>query len=52
MKVLPRNLYFRYGRVRLYRRLYACAKVSALIAGAIGIVYSNLPEKGTAPSGP
>ena len=40
MKLLPRNLYFRHGRVRLYPRLYACAKVLVLIAaGALGIVY-------------
>ena len=33
------------GRLRLYRRLYACAKVLALIAaGALGIVYLNRPE--------
>jgi hypothetical protein len=45
MKILPRSLYFRYGRVRLYRRLYACAKVLALIAaGALGIVYWNRLE--------
>jgi Excalibur calcium-binding domain len=44
MKLLPRNWYFYYGRVRLYRRLYACAKVSALIAGAIGIVYVSRSE--------
>jgi excalibur calcium-binding domain-containing protein len=44
MKVLPRNLYFYYGRHRLYRRLYACAKVLALIAGAVGIVYLHRPE--------
>jgi hypothetical protein len=44
MKVLPRNWYFYYGRVRLYRRLYACARVLALIAGAMGIGYLNLPE--------
>lgn len=43
MKVLPRSWYFYYGRVRLYHRLYACAKILALVAGAIGIVYLNLP---------
>jgi hypothetical protein len=40
MKVLPRYS----SRVRFYRRLYACAKVLALIAGATGIVYWNRPE--------
>jgi hypothetical protein len=30
--------------VRLYRRLHACAKVLALIAGVMGIVYLDLPE--------
>jgi hypothetical protein len=44
MKVLPRNWYFHYGRVRLYHRLSACAKVLALIAGAAGIVYLHRPE--------
>lgn len=41
MRLLPRNLYFRYGRVRLYRRL---AKVLAVIAGVMGIVYLDRPE--------
>ena len=44
MKLLPRSWYFYYGRARLYRRLYACAKVLAVIAGALGIVYLNRPE--------
>jgi hypothetical protein len=44
MKVLPRNWYFYYGRVRLYRRLYACAKVWTLVAGAMAIIYLNRPE--------
>jgi Excalibur calcium-binding domain len=44
MKLLPRSWYFYYGRARLYRRLYACAKVLALIAGVTAIVYWNRPE--------
>lgn len=44
MKLLPRSWYFYYGRARLYRRLFACAKVLAVIAGALGIVYLNGSE--------
>jgi Excalibur calcium-binding domain len=44
MKLLPRNWYFYYGRVRLYRRLVCLCKVLALIAGGMGIVYLNRPE--------
>ena len=48
-ELLPRSWYFYYGRARLYRRLYACAKVLAVIAGALGIVYLNRNRPETSP---
>ena len=39
MRVVPRSLYFRYGRLRLYRRLATCGFGLAVAAGIFALGF-------------